>query len=115
MCVYLNSLDEQERLELNSSLEPYDIHLPKVVLPLFHYPALLKKFSFMDVEMMLFLRCSSGLRSFKLDKYLGHSDIPDCDRIFDLGAQKSSLSNISSLEIDYTLTPIMKNSTRILN
>ncbi|CAG8698893.1 10329_t:CDS:1, partial [Acaulospora morrowiae] len=145
VCVYLSSLDEQERLELNSSLKPYDIHIPKKETPLFHYPVLLKKFSFKDLEMIvhsfvysrscdrctakdlddqmtiitsslcrLFLRNSSSLRSFKLDKFLSHSDIPECGRILDSSSWESSLSNISTLEIDYASTPIMKNSIHIL-
>ncbi|RHZ80232.1 hypothetical protein Glove_138g56 [Diversispora epigaea] len=71
----------------------------------------------------LFLKNSTSLRSFKLDKFLTHCDIPECNNIFDYNFNNFNniyynfpdLSNISKLEIDYTTTPIMKNSIQILN
>ncbi|CAG8453676.1 11871_t:CDS:2 [Diversispora eburnea] len=71
----------------------------------------------------LFLKHSTSLRSFKLDKFLTHCDIPECNNIFDYNFNNfnniynnfSDLLNISKLEIDYTTTPIMKNSIQILN
>ncbi|CAG8567412.1 18455_t:CDS:1 [Acaulospora morrowiae] len=141
MLIYLSSLNDQEKSELNSSLKPYKITIPNLKPPLFDYPMLLEELSYKNVEMTahsciykwnseafkqkekeeqilvlstalckLFLRKSTNLRTFIIDKFLGHSDIPDCS-IFVYN--QPGLRNISSLSIDYT-RPIMENTIRLL-
>ncbi|CAG8597505.1 8554_t:CDS:1 [Dentiscutata erythropus] len=58
----------------------------------------------------LFMRNSKSLKTFIIDKFLNHSDLPDCS-IFSSG--QPGLRNISNLSIDCT-KPMMENTIRLL-
>ncbi|CAG8462924.1 31230_t:CDS:2 [Racocetra persica] len=58
----------------------------------------------------LFMRNSKSLKTFIIDKFLNHSDLPDCS-IFSSG--QPGLRNISNLTIDCT-KPMMENTIRLL-
>ncbi|CAG8474152.1 3473_t:CDS:2 [Diversispora eburnea] len=137
MLIYLSSLNEREKSELNNSLRPFMISLPDLRPPLFNYPMFLEEFSYKNLEMAvhsciyrwnsvtrqrdqilvlstalckLFLRNSEELKTFIIDKFLSHSDIPDSS-IFN--TVQPGLKNISNLSIDYT-KPMMDNTIRLL-
>ncbi|CAG8621982.1 19985_t:CDS:1 [Gigaspora margarita] len=58
----------------------------------------------------LFMRNSTSLKTFIIDKFLNHSDLPDC---FIFNSGQPGLRNISNLSIDCT-KPMMENTIRLL-
>ncbi|KAF0383450.1 hypothetical protein F8M41_011732 [Gigaspora margarita] len=61
----------------------------------------------------LFLRNSINFRSFRVDNYPDHDDIPELSSYLKI-PQNFGLSNISKLEIDYSTQPMLKNTINLL-
>jgi Leucine-rich repeat (LRR) protein len=134
---YLACLDREDYLNLNSSLQLYGIKIPEIRPPLFNYPMCLEEFSYKQLEMAvhstihiwyninhhkqdqillitttlckLFMKRSTSLKSFMIDKYLSHSDIPQISTFI----EHPGLSQLTRFKIDYC-KPMTINSIKLL-